>query len=146
MNDVAPPFVWPSASTLVRRAEQSLEIVRPIGPAAAQLAPVAPTIAVDIASLESRLVAIERGYWTLVPPGFESGGRLASVKRLFKRVSRRFMWWYVEPRWIVQRELTAEFAGFSASTIEAMRLMSVEMDGLRARIDELDRRLAGQST
>lgn len=143
MDDDMTSFVWPSASILVHRAERSLNIVRTFSPA-----PEAASSALSVeklADLEARVIRFEQGYWSLVPPGFESAGRLASVKRFMKRVVRKVVWWYVEPRWAVQRDVTAELAGFASSSIQAMQAMSIELHDLRSRVDEMERRLSGDS-
>jgi len=141
MDDDIRSFVWPSASTLVRRAERSLNIVRSVPPATE---PAAGALSVEtLADLEARMIRFEQGYWSLVPPGFESAGRLASGKRFMKRVVRKVVWWYVEPRWAIQRDVTADLAGFATSSIQVMRAMSAELHDLRSKVDQMERRLAG---
>ena len=126
-------FAWPSAATLVARAETALGVApRQLGLADAVTS---PTARASIGDLELHLVRLESFYHALVPPGFESGGRLAVLKRFLKKATRRLMWWYVEPRWDVQRQATAELAGFVQATIEMMRSMSEDLRDLRARVD-----------
>lgn len=124
-------FVWPTAETLIRRAERELNLA----PQPQQSAPVADTID-RFAELEARLYRYEVSYPALHPVGYDSGGRLAPAKVVLKKVSRRLMWWYVEPRWTVHREMTANLVGFSHEAIEVLRTMSAEIEELRARIGE----------
>ena len=90
------------------------------------------------AELAVRLLAYESGYVGLHPPGYESGGRLAPVRRFVKKVSRRLMWWYVEPRWTVHREMTANLAGFNHAAIDLARSIAEELEELRARVADLE--------
>ena len=45
----------------------------------------------------------------VVPPIESPPGVAAPGKRMFKRVIRKFTWWYVEPRWRVQNDFDARF-------------------------------------
>jgi hypothetical protein len=128
-------FSWPSASTLVMRAEQSLGVVRPVLAQEAQ----ANGLALNLADMHARLLRFEQGYWSLVPPGFDSVGRLTPLKRFFKKLTRRGMWWYVEPRWIIQRDLMAELAGFAVATMKSVQELSTDLDVLRSRLDQMER-------
>lgn len=128
-----PPFVWPSAESLVRRAERELKISP--SPQATSTG-TASDGADRFTGLEVRLYRYEIGCSGLDPIGYESSGRLAPAKTLFKKVSRRLMWWYVEPRWAVQREMTANLVDFSYEAINVMRSMSAEMADLQARLNE----------
>lgn len=128
----ASTIAWPSASTLIARAETSLGILRLATiPATTDARPQA----IDLGDLEARLLRLEACYHALVPPGYESAGPFAPVKRLMKRTTRRLMWWYVEPRWDVQRHATAELAGFLHASIDALRLVSADVQELRACVD-----------
>ena len=140
MNEQAT-LMLPSADALVRRAEEVLGIDRS-STGAAVSAPDTPRGM--LADLDRRLAGIERGYWALVPPGYESLGRATRVKRFFKQVIRRSVWWYVEPRWTVQRELTAELAGIVQVSIHTMRAMSDELETLRSRVGQLESHVPGQ--
>ena len=137
MNDAPPPFAWPNASTLILRAERALQIVRPFPKPATTPPPTRPPV--DLGSLEGHLVDFERTYHALVPPGFASTGRLAPAKTFVKRATRKFVWWYVEPRWDVQRQATADLAAFLHSSIGVLREVSAEVEALRARVDVMER-------
>ena len=140
MNDDTDVIGWPSAKTLVRRAERSLHVEGLPGSRSGRRVP-APEAIVE---LEHRLHRFEHVYASLVPPGFESAGRLAPLKRLFKRVTRRFVWWYVEPRWTMQREATAELVGFARTSIQVTHAISAELLELRSIVHELEQRLPTQ--
>lgn len=130
MTEDRSSFVWPSASTLVRRAERELNLP-PL--------PVAEVKTVDrFAALEANLFRYESSYIGLHPPGYESTGRFASGRRLFKKVIRRLTWWYVEPRWTVQREMTAALVEYSRESIDLLRAMSAEVSEVRTRVQELE--------
>lgn len=131
-------FAWPAASVLVQRAEQSLKIVRPLPPTT--------LAASSLTDMHIRLAKLEHGYHLLVPPGYESGGRMASLKRAMKKIARPLMWWYVEPRWIVQRDLTADLASFVSSSIRATDEMVAELRVLRSKVHELEQKLAEQTS
>jgi hypothetical protein len=137
MNDASASFAWPSALTLILRAEQALQITRPSSRPVA--APVPMRRPVDLGALEVHLVEFERTYHALVPPGFASHGRLAAAKSVVKRATRKFVWWYVEPRWDVQRQATADLAAFLHSSIGVLREVSVEVEELQARVDAMER-------
>ena len=133
VTDSKPTFIWPSAPTLVRRAERELNV------APMPSAPDALAHTVDrFAELEAKLFTYETSYIGLHPPGYESGGRLAFARRFFKKVSRRLMWWYVEPRWTVHREMTATLVGFAHESIDLLRAMSAEIAEVRTRVGELE--------
>lgn len=130
MTQKRSTFVWPSAPILVLRAERELKVA----PHAHQ----SIESAARFAELETWLFRYEQGYGALVPPGFESAGRLAAAKRFAKKVTRRFVWWYVEPRWTVHREMTGNLAGFGHTSMDMLRSMSTELDLLRLRVAELE--------
>lgn len=136
-------IAWPSASTLVDRAERSLNIVRPAAHTQAGGSSSALQI---LADMETRLLRLEQGYSALVPTGFETAGRFAFMKRFVKKVTRRLVWWYVEPRWTVQREITADLASFARSSIQVSRTMSRELQELQSTIAELQRNQRGRAT
>lgn len=91
--------------------------------------------------LASRVASLEQATKSLVPPGFESFGRFAGVKRNSKRVIRRLVWWYVEPRWEVQRALAADSAAIARLLLGVAEQMTAELDELRDLIDEVAQRL-----
>lgn len=132
---------WPDESTLVERAERSLNVVRPSPPH--HLAPFKSSHA--ISEMEERLNALQRGAVGLVPAGFESVGPFAPLKRLLKKVTRRLVWWYVEPRWVIQREINAELAAFVQASIQANLSMSAELEALQSRMADLQRGSRGIS-
>lgn len=133
MTSRGSTFVWPSASTLVRRAERELNL--PPSPVAS----VTHAAAVDqFAEMEAFLRRYEGSSIGLHPPGYEAAGRFVGVKVLIKKISRRLMWWYVEPRWTVQRDMTSALVGYARESIDTMRLMTAEIVEVRARVDELE--------
>jgi hypothetical protein len=136
MSGEIDTFVWPEASTLVQRAERSLNIVRAV--------PLDAVAERSIADMRLRMTKLEQGYHSLVPPGYESGRRLGGVKRTLKKLVRPLMWWYVEPRWIVQQDLTADLAAFASSSIRVTEEVLVELRTLRSRVQDLERQLADQ--
>jgi hypothetical protein len=96
--------------------------------------------AIDSASLRAEIL---HNHWlalaspTLVrQPGLR--GRLAYFT---KRVSRRLIAWYIEPRWAIQREFNAESARFATDTVEAIRLLRREIEDVQFTNERLLRRL-----
>jgi len=133
------PFAWPASSVLVERAERSLGIVR--SPGLFEAADVAAMH--GIPEMEARLVKVDSELSAIVPTGFESAGSLAFLKRTMKKVSRRLMWWYVEPRWIVQREINVELAAITHLSVQALAELSLTTASLQARIEEMERAARG---
>jgi hypothetical protein len=137
MSGEIDEFVWPSASALVRRAEQRLNVARPVAPI---------TVAAgSLAEMRHRLTKFEQGHHSLVPTGYESTGRASLIKRTLKKFIRPLMWWYVEPRWIVQRDLTADLAAFASASILAMDEMVAELHSLRLQVHELEQQLVDRT-
>ena len=130
-------FSWPRESILIERAERALNIVRPTAPRL----PAAVTVEQAIAEMVSRLGALEESSRGVVPPGYESGGHLVGLKRLLKKVSRRLVWWYVEPRWTVQREITTELTAFARSSIQANQALAAQVESLQSKVADLQRAL-----
>lgn len=125
-------IMWPAESLLVQRAERSLGIV----PKSTQHA-VAVTLFEAIEDMAARLAALDQAACGLVPAGFESTGRLAFLKRFTKKVSRRLVWWYVEPRWIIQRQLADELAAFAKASVQANLAIGAELETLRSEIADI---------
>ena len=132
-------FSWPRESILIERAERALNIVRPTAPRL----PAAVTVEQAIAEMVSRLGALEEGSRGVVPPGYESGGHLVGLKRLLKKVSRRLVWWYVEPRWTVQREITTELTAFARSSMQANQALAAQVESLQSKVADLQRGCRG---
>jgi len=137
MSSEPNSITWPSESVLVQRAERSLNIVR--APLEGQRVEVPFVQAIE--SMEAHLRLLEQGPGQLVPTGFESAGSLSFLKQFMKKVTRRLVWWYVEPRWTVQQQLTQELAAFARASVQANLALSLELDALRLQVDDLQ---AGQ--
>jgi len=130
-------FEWPTSRVLIRRAERSLNVSaksdrRAVGPIAES---------VICADLSSRLDVVDQTITRLVAPGYESSGRFVRLKRDMKRVIRRTVWWYVEPRWDVQRALTSDLATIARGSLNLVEQMTLEIQDLRDLVDELSLRL-----
>lgn len=135
-------FVWPASAVLIERAERSLGIER----SSSQFGAVGVTAMPGIPEMEARLVEVDRCLPAIVPTGFESAGPLAFLKRSTKKITRRLMWWYVEPRWIVQREINVELAAVTRLSVQALGELSLTTQALQARIEELERAARGAPT
>ena len=126
-------IAWPSETLLVQRAERSVNAAR------ATAAPQIPAVSLiqSIEDMEARLRSLTHGPHDLVPPGFDSAGTLGPLKRFAKKVTRRLVWWYVEPRWTVQRQLTQELAAFAKASVQASLVISAELEILRSQVSDL---------
>lgn len=102
-------------------------------------APRVPAVSLiqSIEDMEARLRSLNHGPHDLVPPGFDSAGTLGPLKRFAKKVTRRLVWWYVEPRWTVQRQLTQELAAFAKASVQASLVISAELEILRSQVSDL---------
>lgn len=95
------------------------------------------------ASLTVRARRLHEMWWSVAPPDNPAGrslrGRLGHEVR---RISRRLVGWYVEPRLVAQREIDAELARFATDTAAALHQMQSEIERLGSVIERLHRDLA----
>lgn len=100
-------------------------------------------------AIESAAIRAEilHSHWLVHPPMLvrQPGlrGRLAFFT---KRVCRRLIAWYVEPKWAIQREFNAEAARFATDTVEAIRLLRREIEDVQFTNERLLRRLHATET
>jgi hypothetical protein len=69
------------------------------------------------------------GLWSSVAQpeivkGPKAKGRLAFLVKRFVRKSSR---WYIEPRWVAQREINAELARFASVTVSLIEQLAVDV-------------------
>ena len=134
MSSTQNSITWPSETLLVQRAERYLNVPRASSGALVAAAPLIQAIE----AMEARWRALADGPRDLVPTGFESSGALAPLKRFVKKVTRRLVWWYVEPRWTVQRRLTEDLIAFTHASVQANLAIGTELEILRARVSEIE--------
>ena len=94
------------------------------------------------ASVEARAHRLHELWATVAPPELlrraTTRGHVAfTVKRLVRKVSA----WYVEPRWIAQREIDAEVARFASDTAAAIEQLNWRVEHLEQWNDHLQREL-----
>ncbi len=95
---------------------------------------------VDSARLRAEI--LRRNWLVHTPPALvRQPGLRGRLAYFTKRVSRRLIAWYVEPRWAIQREFNAESARFATDMVEAIRLLRREIEDVQFTNERLLRRL-----
>jgi hypothetical protein len=96
--------------------------------------------AIDSAALRAEIL---HNHWlALTPPMLvRQPGLRGRCAYFTKRVSRRLIAWYVEPRWAIQREFNAESARSATDMVEAIRLLRREIEDVQFTNERLLRRL-----
>jgi 2-polyprenyl-3-methyl-5-hydroxy-6-metoxy-1,4-benzoquinol methylase len=75
------------------------------------------------AAMHERLAEIQQ------PPILAPPGTVGKAKRFGKKAVRKLVWWYVEPRWVPQREFDTETAMFASDVESALaRLRDIVAD------------------
>jgi hypothetical protein len=93
----------------------------------------------EIADASRHLSAL---WGTVLPP--ELARSLSSRPRLrglAKRVVRRVTWWYIEPRWVVQRSIDEEAARMARSTVTVLSGLHQDLTEARREVALLRSRL-----
>jgi SAM-dependent methyltransferase len=110
-----------SAADLVRRVQDvlartdrgELSFARAVPPSPDNQTAVLPT-APRAEAMQDRADAIQ------APPILVGPGPVGRVKRFGKKVVRKLTFWYVEPRWVPQREFDVETASFARDVNRAL--------------------------
>jgi hypothetical protein len=128
---VAPAVL--EASELARRiGELRSEIAERLGDPT--------TMAPTTASLTVRARRLHEMWWSVAPPDNPSGGGLRGrAGHEVRRITRRLVGWYVEPRLVAQREIDAEIARFATETAATLHRLQTEIERLGSVIDRLQR-------
>lgn len=80
----------------------------------------------------------------VVVPEAGGAGPLGPFKRLVKTLTRKLVWWYVEPRWRIQRDFDTHAAHFASAVTNELGRLSAELDHMRQHHREQQLRLAVQ--
>jgi hypothetical protein len=79
---------------------------------------------------------------TVTPPQIaRNPGLRGRVAFFTKRVTRRLVSWYIEPRWAAQQEIDAEVARFASNAAEALERLQREVSHLQQWNERLQREL-----
>jgi hypothetical protein len=93
----------------------------------------------EIADASSHMSAL---WGTVLPPELARGlGSRPRIRGLAKRVVRKVTWWYVEPRWVVQRAIDEEASRMARSTVTVLSGLHQDLAEARREVALLRSRL-----
>lgn len=75
------------------------------------------------------------------PPLTKDPGLRGRIAFFAKRVARKLVSWYTEPRWLAQHEIDAETARFASSAAQALEHLQREVSHLQQWNERLQREL-----
>jgi hypothetical protein len=105
------------------------------------------TAAVDVALAAGRFGAqavttsaahLQAAWGTVLPPDLSVATWPGKRSRLIaRRIVRKLTWWYVEPRWVVQRGIDEEVGRFATSAATELAAMRREVSMLQREVEVL---------
>lgn len=91
-------------------------------------------------TLAARADRLHRLWATVSPPTLERGAGLrGAAASKVKRALRQLLSWYVEPRWVAQREIDAENARFASEVAVTMVALTAQVEQLQILNNRLQR-------